>query len=184
MHSFLFCFTFLFRSFDNFVVCQGGHTFFRTVLPINFVCNDDFALYTPAIVATHPPFSNLFLRGSSFREAFENIGPVRALFPSVPLLAMTATANSSTRSEIKSRLDMQSPTRVIASPDRRELFVEVRKHPKHDGIAYGHIKDQLLEKGVCCERHIYVQVSLKIIMKMTNFAIASQRHNLFPGIRK
>ena len=86
---------------------------------------------------------------------------------------MTATASPSTRTRIEGMLKMTAPTRVIASPDRKELFVELRKHhAKDDDFAYGHVKDQLLEKGVHCERHIiYVQVSF--ILKMLNIATAT-----------
>ena len=47
---------------------------------------------------------------------------VCALFPNVPLLALTATANRQDQEQIKEALGLSNCVQVIASPDRPNIF--------------------------------------------------------------
>jgi ATP-dependent DNA helicase RecQ len=68
--------------------------------------------------------------GHDFRPEYVELGRLRALFPGVPLLALTATADPQTREEIVRRLHLQQAQRFVTSFDRpniRYLVAEKRK---------------------------------------------------------
>jgi ATP-dependent DNA helicase RecQ len=68
--------------------------------------------------------------GHDFRPEYVELGRLRALFPGVPLLALTATADPQTREEIVRRLHLQQARRFVTSFDRpniRYLVTEKRK---------------------------------------------------------
>ena len=63
-------------------------------------------------------------RGDDFRPDFGKLGMLCALFPSVPVLALTATANKEDTEVIKKTLHMKDAVEVIESPDRVNIFYE------------------------------------------------------------
>lgn len=63
-------------------------------------------------------------RGDDFRPDFGKLGMLCALFPSVPVLALTATANKEDREIIKKTLHVKDAVEVIESPDRVNIFYE------------------------------------------------------------
>lgn len=66
-------------------------------------------------------------RSKDFRPAYGRIHEVQALVPQgVPCLACTATVTRSVREEVKQNLDMFDCDFVCASPDRPNIFYEVR----------------------------------------------------------
>jgi len=52
-----------------------------------------------------------------------------SIFPEVPILAMTATANSAYKKEINDSLGMQNVTIVERNPDRVNIYLAVLKRP-------------------------------------------------------
>ena len=66
----------------------------------------------------------MFFRGKDFRQDYSHLKMVCALFPSVPLLALTATANKQDREEIKEVLGLSDCVDIIVSPDRKNIFYE------------------------------------------------------------
>ena len=61
------------------------------------------------------PFSN---RGSEFREDYGKLGVLCALYPKVPVLAMTATASQADMKAIQDSLCLKKCIVVVANPDR------------------------------------------------------------------
>lgn len=62
-----------------------------------------------------------FYRGESFRREFSRLGEVRSVIPEhVNVMALTATATTSSRAEIIQSLDMQNP--VIVPPIKDNIF--------------------------------------------------------------
>ncbi len=63
-----------------------------------------------------------FCRGDDFRPDFSKLGMLCALFPTVPVLALTATASKRDREIIKNTLHMKNVMDVLESPDRLNIF--------------------------------------------------------------
>ena len=65
-------------------------------------------------------------RGDQFRREYARLGNVRSILsPSVHVMAMTATATTSTREDICSSLGMKSPVVVSVPPDRGNVTLHV-----------------------------------------------------------
>ena len=64
--------------------------------------------------------------GHDFRPAYTNLGYLKNRFPTTPILALTATADKATRTDISQQLNLDHPKIVVASFDRKNLSLEVR----------------------------------------------------------
>ncbi|MEZ0484862.1 DNA helicase RecQ [Fibrella aquatica] len=63
--------------------------------------------------------------GHDFRPEYTQLNTLRKWFPSVPIIALTATADRLTRQDISDRLDMRDPAVFIASFNRHNLSLQV-----------------------------------------------------------
>ena len=67
--------------------------------------------------------------GHDFRPEYVQLGSVRPLFPNVPFIALTATADGQTRDDILLRLKLKNPSIFIAGFDRPNIrYTVVEKH--------------------------------------------------------
>ena len=70
----------------------------------------------------------LLYRSKDFRPLFSQLSEVRSLIPAgTPCMACTATATKSVRQEVIESLEMRGFIQVSVSPDRPNIFYEVRK---------------------------------------------------------
>jgi ATP-dependent DNA helicase RecQ len=88
--------------------------------------------------------------GPAFRREYEGLSRLRDIFPNAPIIAVTATADEATRSDIAARLfggrvetlvlgfDRPNIKFSVAarSDGRRQLLDFVRRHPARSGIVY------------------------------------------------
>lgn len=74
--------------------------------------------------------------GHDFRPEYRQLHRLRATFPTVPMMALTATATARVRQDIVQQLQLTEPGIFVASFNRPNLYYEVR--PK-DRATYGDI---------------------------------------------
>jgi len=58
-------------------------------------------------------------RGDDFRKDYSRLATLCATFPSVPVVALTATASKNDVAAIKESLNLKIPLEIIANPNRQ-----------------------------------------------------------------
>lgn len=93
-------------------------------------------------------------RGDDFRMDYSRLAMLCATFPSVPVVALTATASKNEVVAIKQSLNLKTPLQVLANPNRANIYYDkvVRKGDVvdfYEGLLTP-IADQLREEKVEC----------------------------------
>lgn len=96
--------------------------------------------------------------GHEFRKDYTRLGELKTMFPDVPVIALTATADSKTRTDITRQLNLNDPTVLVSSFDRPNIryMIHERKeemqqleefietyHPHDTGIVYCLSRDKV-----------------------------------------
>ena len=76
--------------------------------------------------------------GHDFRPEYLQLGQLAELFPTVPRIALTATADMRTREEIVTRLHLQNAERFLSSFDRPNIFYRIlpKEQPRKQLLAF------------------------------------------------
>ncbi|MBD9484672.1 DNA helicase RecQ [Pseudomonas sp. PDM14] len=76
--------------------------------------------------------------GHDFRPEYLQLGQLAELFPQVPRIALTATADMRTREEIVQRLHLQNAERFLSSFDRPNIFYRIvpKDQPRKQLLAF------------------------------------------------
>jgi len=107
--------------------------------------------------------------GHDFRPEYVRLGELREIFPNVPMLALTATADEHTREDISDRLKLGRAKRFTASFDRPNIryLVAEKRQPLTQIL-------QFLEGWPSCSGVIYC-LSRK---RVEDLAVNLQRHGI------
>ena len=76
--------------------------------------------------------------GHDFRPEYLQLGQLAELFPTVPRIALTATADMRTREEIVQRLHLQNAERFLSSFDRPNIFYRIvpKEQPRKQLLSF------------------------------------------------
>ena len=86
-------------------------------------------MYCFIIIIVTELFICYYNRGTTFRKEFAELQVVRSLIPSgVNVMALTATATSTTRRSIIKILGMEKPLIISWSPSKENLFLSVKEN--------------------------------------------------------
>jgi ATP-dependent DNA helicase RecQ len=105
--------------------------------------------------------------GHDFRPEYAQLGILREIFPQVPMIALTATADSQTRGDILSRLGLTAATCYVAGFDRPNIRYSVVEKKKPFNQLAGFLSSRKDEAGI-----VYA-LSRKRVEEVANKLIAA-----------
>lgn len=125
--------------------------------------------------------------GHDFRPEYTRLFALRRLFPAVPVMALTATADKVTRADIVRQLGLRAPREFVSSFDRPNLSLAVvpgLAAPSKDKMIKAFIADHPYQSGIiyCLSRK-----SAETVARMLNAAgvpAAAYHAGLAAGVRQ
>lgn len=102
--------------------------------------------------------------GHDFRPEYRQLLDLRQYYPSVPFLALTATATERVRQDIIQQLDLRQPIVHVASFNRQNLYYEVRPKQKQSYTELLNIIRQTSGSGIvyCLSRKRVDEITYRL----------------------
>jgi len=86
--------------------------------------------------------------GHDFRPDYTNLSHLKRNFPKVPIIALTATADKTTRADILSQLELVNPQQLIDSFDRPNISLTVLPGQKRIEKIRDFLSDKMTQSGI------------------------------------
>lgn len=110
--------------------------------------------------------------GHDFRPSYQQLGFLKKSLPNTPIIALTATADKATRTDILKQLSIPNAPQFLSSFDRKNIELEVR--PANDRMAQiiKFIRKKPNESGIiyCLSRKSTEQIAAKLKLNGINAA--------------
>jgi ATP-dependent DNA helicase RecQ len=122
--------------------------------------------------------------GHDFRPEYIRLGRLRNLFPGVPFIALTATAEPHTREDIVQRLGLQKAPTYIGSFDRPNIrYTVLEKHKPFEQLS-AFLQDRRREAAIvyCLSRKRVEKIAEQL--RTAGFAAAAYHAGLSAGQRR
>lgn len=102
--------------------------------------------------------------GHDFRQEYTQLAFLRAQYPEVPMLALTATADKLTRKDILAQLQLRNPAVFISSFDRPNISLSVRSGRQRFEQIEAFIRQRAGQSGIiyCLARKTCVELAEKL----------------------
>ncbi|HHO48349.1 MAG TPA: DNA helicase RecQ [Desulfobacteraceae bacterium] len=122
--------------------------------------------------------------GHDFRPEYCKLGRLRSLFPGIPVIALTATAEPHTRQDIVQRLDLRNAGCYVSSFDRPNIRYSVLEKRKPFAQLTAFLQDRKDEAGIvyCLSRKRVEKVTAQLLE--AGFSAASYHAGLAASSRK
>ncbi|MSP78015.1 MAG: DNA helicase RecQ [Dehalococcoidia bacterium] len=103
--------------------------------------------------------------GHDFRPEYRQLSQLRGLFPTVPIMALTATATERVRDDIATLLRLRNPAKYIASFNRHNLSYRVVGKSKAPDQTLAFVRERQRESGIiyCASRSTTERVADNLI---------------------
>ncbi|XP_062584590.1 ATP-dependent DNA helicase RecQ-like [Saccostrea cucullata] len=105
----------------------------------------------------------------AFRRWLGELGELRSLFPSAPLLALSATCTQNIQRRVIKALALNHHTYVYKSPDKRNIKYSVKKVPGDIDMAWTWLVDGLMELGALFPKTLIYCKSISDVAKIYDY---------------
>ena len=104
------------------------------------------------------------------------VGEIRALLGRIPMLALTATATTATRTALISELGMQRCVEIVRSPDRPNIRLSVARIGSDLHHVFSPLINRLKTRQLSCERVLVYADVLTIVQRYSPYFTGSWVH--------